>query len=286
MLATVLVVVLVVALAVAGVVVVVVLGQRHLIYFPDRSTPPPAATVLRGARDVTLTTSDGLVLRAWYLPPSGSCRAAVLVAPGNGGNRLDRAPLARALHDAGLGVLLVDYRGYGGNPGVPSEAGLLRDLRAARAYLLDRAGIAERELVYLGESIGTGPASALAAAHPPGALVLRSPFTSLGDAGRAAYRVPVGWLVSDRYPVAVDVARVRAPVAVVYGDRDTVVPPAQSRAVARAARDAGADVVEVEVPRAGHNDLLLAYGRPLVDAVVEVAARAGIGGCGASGARR
>ena len=272
--------VLAAVLVVVGVVVAVVLGQRHLIYFPDRSTPPPAATVLRGARDVVLTTSDGLTLGAWYLPPAGPCQGAVLVAPGNGGNRLGRVWLAEALHDVGLGVLLVDYRGYGGNPGVPSEAGLARDLRAARAFLLDEAELGDRELVYLGESIGGGPASALAVEHPPGALVLRSPFTSLGDVGRAAYRVPVGWLVSDRYPVAANVRQLRGPIAVVYGDRDTIVPPAQSRAVARAARDAGADVVEVEVPGVGHNDARLAHGPALVAAVLEVAGRAGIGGCG------
>ena len=267
-------------LVVVGVVVAVWLGQRHLVYFPDRTAPPPAAGVLPGARGVTLATSDGLTLGAWYLPPSGPCRAAVLVAPGNGGNRAGRVGLARALGAAGFGVLLTNYRGYGGNPGVPSEQGLARDLRAARAFLLGEAGIAERDVVYLGESIGTGPASALAVEHPPAALVLRSPFTSLADVGRAAYGVPVGWLLRDRYAVADAVRHVRAPVAVVYGGADTTVPPAQSRAVAKAARDAGADVVETQVPGADHNDPLLAQGPALVDALARVAARAGITGCG------
>lgn len=270
----------VVGVVVVGVVVVAVwLGQRHLIYFPDRTAPRPAATMLPGARDVALTTSDGLELGAWYAPPSEPCRVAVLVAPGNGGNRAGRVGLAEALRAAGFGVLLVDYRGYGGNPGVPSEEGLARDLRAAQAFLVE-AGIAARDLVYLGESIGTGPASALAIEHPPAALVLRSPFTSLADAGRAAYGVPVGWLLRDRYAVAENVRHVRAPIAVVYGSDDTTVPPGHSRAVAEAARDAGADVVVVEVPGVGHNDPLLAQGPALVDAVVEVVARAGITGCG------
>jgi uncharacterized protein len=267
-------------LVVVGVVVVVWLGQRNLVYFPDRTAPPPAATVLPGARDVSLTTSDGLTLGSWYAPPSERCRAAVLVAPGNAGNRAGRVGLAAALRAEGFGVLLVDYRGYGGNPGAPSEPGLLRDLRAARAFLLREAGIDEARLVYLGESIGTGPVSALAVEHPPAALVLRSPFTSLADVGRAAYGVPVGWLLRDRYAVAENVRHVRAPVAVVYGGRDTTVPPAQSRAVAAAARTAGADVVEVEVPDAGHNDPLLAQGPALVATLGRVAASAGITGCG------
>lgn len=267
-------------LVLVGLVVAMRFGQRQLVHFPDRTTPPPAATVLAGARDVTLTTSDGLTLGAWYVPPSGACRAAVLVAPGNAGNRRGRAPLAAALRADGFGVLLVDYRGYGGNPGAPSEDGLARDLHAGRAYLLDEAGIAPGHLLYLGESLGAGPASALAVEHPPAALVLRSPFTSLADVGRATYGVPVGWLLLDRYPVADDVRQVRVPVAVVYGSRDRTVPAAHSRTVAEAARSAGADVVEVEVPDAGHDDGGLTSGRPLVDAVGRVARTAGITGCG------
>ena len=271
---------LAVVLVVVGVVGAMWVGQRRLIYFPDRSAPPPAAAVLPGARDVTLTTSDGLSLGAWYAPPTQSCGAAVLVAPGNAGNRAGRVGLADALRADGFGVLLVDYRGYGGNPGAPSEDGLARDLRAARAYLVGEAGIAGDHLVYLGESIGTGPASALAVEHPPAALVLRSPFTSLADVGRAAYRVPVGWLLLDRYTVAEHVRHVPAPIAVVYGSRDTTVPAAHSRAVAEAARSAGAEVVEVEVPDAGHNDARLAHGPGLVGALRQVADRAGIAGCG------
>jgi fermentation-respiration switch protein FrsA (DUF1100 family) len=268
------------ALAVVGVIVAVWVGQRALVYFPDRTAPPPAAVVLPGARDVTLTTSDGLTLGAWYVPPSMPCGAAVLVAPGNAGNREGRVGLAAALHARGFGVLLTDYRGFGGNPGAPSEEGLLRDLRAARAFLLDEAEIDGGRLVYLGESIGTGPASALAVEHPPAALVLRSPFTSLADVGRAAYHVPVGRLLRDRYPVAENVRQVRVPMAVVYGSRDTTVPGTQSRAVAQAARAAGADVVEVEVPGAGHNEADLTQGPALVDALGQVASRAGVTGCG------
>ena len=267
-------------LVVVGVIAAVWMGQRHLVYFPDRTAPPPAATMLPGARDVALTTSDGITLGAWYVPPSGPCRGVVLIAPGNGGNRAGRVGLARVLGAEGFGVLLTDYRGYGGNPGAPSEEGLARDLRAARAFLLDEAGVAARDVVYLGESIGTGPVSALAVEQPPAALVLRSPFTSLADVGRAAYGVPVGWMLRDRYAVAENVRHVRAPVAVVYGSDDATVPPAQSRAVAQAGREAGGDVVEVEVPGAGHNDVLLAQGPALVGALVQVAARAGITGCG------
>jgi uncharacterized protein len=89
--------------------------QRQLIYFPDSTAVPPAGDVIEGARDITLRTSDGLVLSAWFVPPSSASDMdmAVLVAPGNGGNRLGRLGLASELSRRGLAVVLMDYRGYG-----------------------------------------------------------------------------------------------------------------------------------------------------------------------------
>lgn len=258
---------LAVPLAVVGLAVLALWTfQRSLIYLPDTGRPPPAGEVLPGGQDVELRTSDGLALAAWHVaaPQSG---ATVLVAPGNGGNRSGRVPLAQALVDAGHGVLLLDYRGYGGNPGTPTEEGLARDARAARDFLLQAAGVPEDRLVYLGESLGAAVATELAAEHRPAGLLLRSPFTSLADAGRAAYGVPVGWVLRDEFRVREAVGRVAAPVAVVYGDADTIVPPEQSAAVAQAARDAGTDVHEAVVPGANHNDAQLAHGEEVVAAV-------------------
>ena len=255
-------------------------GQRSQIYHPDRSPVPPAADVLPGARDVTFTTSDDVTLGAWYMPPSGTCSAAVLVAHGNGGNRAGRAVLAQAIHDRGFGVLLMDYRGYGGNPGQPSEAGLAHDARAARTFLLDEAGITPEELIYLGESIGTGVVSRLAVEHPPAAMVLRSPMTSFPAVVQSLYGVPVSWILRDRYPVREDVERGTVPLAVVYGSGDTLVPASQSREVVQTALGSGVEVVEVEVPGADHNDPVLAEGEQLMDALVAVARLAGVAGCG------
>ena len=243
--------------------------QRRLVYFPDPGAMPPAATVLPGAEDVELTTSDGLHLGAWWLPAADPRAPAVLVAPGNGGARNLRAPLARSLADEGLAVLLVDYRGYGGNPGSPSEEGLTRDVRAARQWLVDRAAVDPARLLYFGESLGCGVVTELATEHPPAGLVLRSPFTDLAAVGSHHYPfLPVRALLRDRYPVAEGVARVQAPTVVVYGSADRIVPPPQSRAVAEAA----ADLRElVEVPGADHNDRALLDGREVVAAVVGLA---------------
>ena len=261
---------LVVAVLLAVLVGLLWAFQRRLVYLPDDGPVPAAADVVPGGRDVELATADGLTLGAWFVPGATAAAPAVLVANGNGGHRGMRAPLARALSSAGLAVLLFDYRGYGGNPGSPSEQGLALDVRAACSYLVEEAGVPAGLLVYFGESLGCGVVAELAVEHPPAGLLLRSPFVDLAAVGSEHYPfLPVRSLLRDRYPVAEHVARVRVPTTVVYGSRDTIVPPAQSRRVA----DAAAQLHRrVEVPGADHNDPVLLHGEALVDAVVELAA--------------
>jgi uncharacterized protein len=245
--------------------------QRRLVYLPAAGPVPAAATAVPGGLDVELTTADGLRLGAWFVPGPTPEAPAVLVANGNGGHRGMRAPLARALSAAGLAVLLFDYRGYGGNPGSPSEEGLALDVRAARSWLLTEGGVPPDRLLYFGESLGCAVVTGLAVEHPPAGLVLRSPFVDLAAVGSEHHPfLPVRALLRDRYPVAEQIAQVPAPTVVVYGSADTIVPPAQSRQVA----DAAAQLLSrVEVPGADHNDPVLLDGAALVDAVVELAAR-------------
>jgi pimeloyl-ACP methyl ester carboxylesterase len=266
--------VLVVALVVVLVLGLFWLAQRSLIYFPDRSRVPAAATVLAGADDVVLETSDGLRLGAWLVRPVQPARGvAVLIAAGNAGNRLTRVPLARALADVGFTVLLMDYRGYGGNPGNPSQRGLARDVRAAREHLAGEAGFTPDRMVYYGESLGAAVVTELATAHPPAGLVLRSPFTDLAAVGRHHYPLlPVRMMLRDRYPVADLIGRVTVPTTVIYGTADSVVPSEQSRAVAARA---GGPTRVIPVPGADHNDPVLLDGAPVIDAVVEIAHRIG-----------
>jgi uncharacterized protein len=265
----------VVMLGVAAVMLVLLWTlQRRLIYLPFPRDVPHAAAVLPGAREVTLATADGLELAAWFVPPGDrGGPMAVLVAPGNAGNRSARAPLAAALARHGLGVLVFDYRGYGGNRGRPTEAGLARDVRAALRFLTDEAGLAPRRLLYYGESLGAGVVTELATEHPPAGLVLRSPFIDLASVGRIHYPLlPVRTLLRDRYPVAAQLAGVTVPTTVVYGSDDTIVPPDQSRTVAAAA---GGPTRVVEVEGADHNDPSLLDGAALIAAVVELAERCG-----------
>jgi uncharacterized protein len=242
--------------------------QRRLLYFPAAGLPAPEEIGLTGVEPVTFETSDGLELSGWFLAASGpSPHITVLVLNGNAGNRAHRGPLAAALHRHGLQVLLVDYRGYGGNPGAPSESGLAADGRAARAFLARRPDVDQSRVVYFGESLGTAVAVGLAVEHPPAALVLRSPFTSMVDLGRYHYPfLPVGLLLRDRFSAIDQIQRIRVPLLVIVGGHDRIVPIENSRRLYDAAV---APKTLLLLPDADHNDYELLAGDQMIQAIVD-----------------
>jgi uncharacterized protein len=244
--------------------------QRQLIYFPDANRVPPAGDVIDGARDVEVHTEDGLDLAAWFVPAARrdpDLRMAVLVAPGNGGNRQGRACLAEELSRRGLAVLLMDYRGYGGNPGSPNEDGLAADALAV-AEALEELGYPPERTIYFGESLGAGVVAALQVKRPPAGLVLRSPFTELADVGAHHYPwLPVRQLLRDRFQVVEHISSTAVPVTVIYGDEDSVVPTELS---ARVADSAPSLFERVVIPGADHNDEVM-FGPRIAEAVVRLA---------------
>ena len=247
--------------------------QRHLVFFPDATPVPPAGDVIVDAREVTLHTADGLELGAWFVPASGPVDTgmAVLVAPGNGGNRAGRAGLAQELSIRGLAVLLMDYRGYGGNPGSPSEEGLAADADAA-VEALRTLGYPTRRTIYFGESLGSGVVASLQARHPPAGIALRSPFTELADVGAYHYGwLPVRAVLRDRFAVVEHIAASDVPVTIIYGDRDSVVPPVLS---SRTADLAPSLVERVVIAGADHNDPVM-FGPRVAEAVARLAREVG-----------
>src|SRR6266567_1570713 len=244
---------------VAVLLAVVWLFQCRLIYFPGSQDVPPVASILPGAEDISFDTPDGLRLSGWFAPSTVTVAGAtVLVFNGNAGDRSFRAPIAAALNQAGLSVLLFDYRGYGRNPGSPSEKGLVTDARTARAYVAARDKVDAGRLVYFGESLGAAVAVALALEHPPAALVLRPPFISLPDMGRRYYPfLPVNLLLRDRFDSLGQIGHLTCPVLIVAGDQDRIVPPDQSRRLYAAAQEPKRFVL---IRDADHNDFELLAG--------------------------
>lgn len=255
---------LVVLLGALAFLFVIWFGQRSLLYFPRPGPVARPVELLPAVQDAELLTEDGLRLGSWFVPPSGAASGlTVLVCNGNAGDRSHRAGLARALAAAGHAVLLFDYRGYGGNPGSPSEQGLRADARAAVRYLESRSDVDPARIVYFGESLGAAVAAQLASERRPFALVLRSPFPSLGEVGRVHYPyLPVtDALLWDRYRTSDVLAEMSAPVLVVTGDRDEVVPTRLSRQVHDGLRGPKRFAV---IAGAGHNDPEVAEGPLLV----------------------
>lgn len=197
--------------------------QRKLIYRPDRTRSSPAAAGVPEMKPVDYETADGLGLTSWLAEPQGSNAPHLVYLQGNAGNIADRAEKVRPFVNAGFGVLLVGYRGYGGNPGRPSETGLLMDGRAALDHIAD-AGMAPHRTIIYGESLGSGVAVALAAERQLAALVLEAPFTSIVDVAASAYPwLPVRLAMIDRFNSLARIKSVRAPKLILHGERDRTV---------------------------------------------------------------
>jgi uncharacterized protein len=241
---------IVVLVGYVGVVALLYVVQRALMYFPDTTRTPPATAELPAAEEILLDTADAERLVAWHVPPRGD-RPVVLYLHGNGGALSHRAERFRALTADGTGLVAVDYRGYGGSTGSPSEAGLLIDAKTAYAFAIARYPVAR--IVVWGESLGTGVAAALAAERAVGRLVLEAPFTSAVDLAARRYPfVPVRWLMKDQFRSDLRIAQVAAPLLVLHGARDTVVPIEYGERLFGLAREPKRFA---RFPEGGHEDL-------------------------------
>jgi fermentation-respiration switch protein FrsA (DUF1100 family) len=242
----------------AVIVYVMVVGilwfmQREMLFHRSSGAPMLNDPALLPRREIVcLTTADGLNLRSWYFHATRDGAPTVLFLHGNAGDIGNHLPWAKFLIDAGYGVLALEYRGYGGNPGSPSEAGLIDDGRAAFAFLKDQ-GIADNNVVLFGESLGSGVAVELAAEHPVHAMILRSPYTSIAEVAAIQLPyIPARWLVRDRFEALPKIGLSKAPLFVFHGDADTLIPMALGRQLFDAASE---PKTWLTVPGTGHNDV-------------------------------
>lgn len=233
-----------------GVLGLMYVFQRALMYFPDPTRTPPAAAGLPQAQEVTLTSGDGEKLVAWYVPPKGT-KPLIIYFHGNAGALDLRAGRFKWVIEDGTGLLALSYRGYGGSTGKPTETGFINDGLAA--YDFARARAPARNIVVWGESLGTGVAVAVAADRKVGGVILDAPFTSIADVGAAAYPfAPVRWLIKDPFHSDERIARVTAPLLVLHGERDPIVPIAFGEKLFALAREPKRFV---RFPQGGHVNL-------------------------------
>ncbi|MGE3148950.1 MAG: alpha/beta hydrolase [Pseudorhodoplanes sp.] len=239
--------------AVVGYVAVIALmyvAQRAMMYAPDRQRTTPGIAGFPQAEEIVLDTADGERILAWHVPPQGD-KPVVLYFHGNGGALMHRVPRFGPLVADGTGLLAVSYRGYGGSSGSPSETGFLND--AAAAYAFAAARYPASRIVVWGESIGSGVAVALAATHDVAAVILEAPFTSALAIGMAAYPyAPVRFLMKDTFRSDARIGKVRAPILILHGEQDRIVPFSFGQKLFSLANEPKRFV---PLPGGGHNDL-------------------------------
>ncbi len=225
-------------------------GQRALMYVPDRRYITPAQVQLAGVEEVVLKTADGERVLAWH----GKARPGeptILYFHGNGGSLVNRSERIGKYLARGRGMFMMTYRGYGGSSGRPSERANVADALLAYDTLV-ASGVAADDIVVYGESIGTGVAVQVAAQRRVAGVILDAPYTSIVDVAALAYPyLPVRPFLLDRYETMGHLARVTAPILVIHGERDTIIPVAMGRTVAAAATGPARLVT---FPHAGHVD--------------------------------
>lgn len=222
--------------------------QRSFIYYPSAETPNREDFHAQDMQVIKIPVADGLTLNAWY-KPSVAHKPVILYLHGNSGHIGYRMHLARQFLSAGFGILLLEYRGYGGNPGKPTESGLYEDGRAAMRFLQHEDQ--HQQIVLYGESLGTGVATQLATEFPSCALVLQSAYTSLTALAR--YHYP--WLplpLMDKYDSLSRIQEIHAPILMLHGKLDEVVPYSQGLMLFNLANQ---PKQWVEFPTKGHHDL-------------------------------
>jgi uncharacterized protein len=214
----------IVMLLVAIVAACVRLAESRLAFFPLRGEQrtPQALGIAFSA--FTLETADGEQLRAWHLPRE-SPRARIVYFHGNGGNLSLWCDVLAGLWQQGFDLVAVDYRGYGVSSGRPSEEGLYQDVDATLALVHERLPRLDVPLLYWGRSLGTPMAAYAASRRPPDGVVLESGFPTMRSILETNPIMWVlSWLSSYRFPTADWMATVHAPVLVLHGDADGVIP--------------------------------------------------------------
>lgn len=227
--------------------------ERKFIFFPDKEiVRTPADAGLR-FEELSLPTQDGILINAWFIPSPGS-KKVLLWFHGNGGNLSHRVEQLKVFHEGlGVNILMIDFRGYGRSEGRVGENGTYQDALASYDYLLTRPDIDPEAIIIYGQSLGAAVAVELAVQRKEAGLILEAPFASIREMAKAAFPwLPIGRLLSTRYDLISKIDRVKAPLLLIHGDKDEVVPYVQGRRVFEAARS---PKEMYTVREAGHNNL-------------------------------
>ena len=224
--------------------------QRNLIFHPDPERIAPAAIGLKGVEEVVLERPQGVKVLAWHAKARDG-QPTLLYFHGNAGNLAARADRIVLFQQAGYGIFMMSYRGYSGSTGSPTETDNIADALAAHAYLTAENVNADDIILY-GESLGSGVAVQVAKQQDFGGIILDAPYTSLADVGARIYPyLPVRLAIADHYDSLSVIAQVKAPLLIVHGTDDFVIPIELGQQLFEAASE---PKKFVELKGAGHSD--------------------------------
>ncbi|MEK7390200.1 MAG: alpha/beta hydrolase [Elusimicrobiota bacterium] len=231
--------------------------ERAMVFSPMKSLYAHPGTVGLTYESLWLTAEDGTRLRAWWLPGPRADSPVMLCLHGNAGNISTRTDKMRIFHDGGAAQLWIDWRGYGESGGSPSERGLHIDAQAAWTWLTSVKNIPPARLVVYGESLGGGPAAALALRAFPSGLILDSTFTSIRDmAGLLLPWFPAR-LVKTRFDNLAKLPSIACPTLILHSPQDDVIPFGMARLNFAASGAAQKTLVEL---KGTHNEGFLETG--------------------------
>ena len=235
----------------AAICAVVYFGNRLFMYFPNPTRAAPAEAGLDHVKEIEIAAADGVTLVAWYAPARGD-RPTILYFHGNAANAANRAPRIELIQENGFGVLYLNNRGYGGSGGRPTEEDNVADAITAYDHLIG-LGVPPGKIAAYGELLGSGQAVRLAVARPVAAVVLEAPLTSTVDVARRTYFwLPISLLITDKYNNERNIRSVTAPVLILHGEQDGVIPVEMGRRVYRGANQPK----RIELfPQGTHDDL-------------------------------
>ncbi|HIE64651.1 MAG: alpha/beta hydrolase [Nitrospira sp.] len=245
--------------------------EKGFIFFPDKNIVQTPADVALVFEDIYFQTKDGVRINGWFVPDTES-RITLLWFHGNAGNLSHRVdPLRLFHHELKINIFMVDFREYGRSEGLVSEEGTRQDALSSYDYLLTRSDIDPAKIIVFGQSLGAAVAVELATNRDLQGIILEAPFTSIREMARAISPwLPFGRFLSTKYDSLSKIKQIRAPLLVMHGDRDEVIPFSQGRKLYEAGNE---PKTFYPIPGAGHNNTYLVGGRPYFKKMKEFIAR-------------
>ncbi len=235
-----------------GVLAYIGLCQRSLLYFPDKDVKELSEYNLGKTIETMITAKDGVKIHTWYHLPSKEGMPMVLYLHGNAWHLGKRENKYKELIDMGYGLVAISWRGFGKSEGEPSEEGLYNDARAGVAFLKE-LGFKTEESIIIGESLGSGLAVKMATENKFKGVFLITPYTSIADRAQEIYwYLPVSFLLKDNFKNLEYVDQINAPLLIVHGTEDDIIPHSHSEKLMEKALDPKKMII---YPGKGHNNL-------------------------------